>query len=69
MRYMRDPKPCKGFPKCRGCEYCSDAYGVDACKDANAEMGLDPYNPAGYYEAKRCGWLSPKTPEKEDSNG
>jgi hypothetical protein len=51
----RDPEPC---PKgCKGCEYCSDAYGVDACKDANAEMGLDPYNRAGYYEARRRGWL------------
>ena len=43
---------------CSGCEYCCDAYGVDACKDANAEMGLPPYHSAGYHEAKRRGWLS-----------
>ena len=34
--------------------------GVDACKDANAEMGLDPYNRAGFYEAKRRGWIKKK---------
>lgn len=34
--------------------------GVDACKDANAEMGLEPYHSAGFYEAKRLGWLKKK---------
>jgi hypothetical protein len=35
----------------------TDADGVDAIKDANAEAGRDPYNREGYYDAKRNGWL------------
>jgi hypothetical protein len=50
---------------CQGCEWCSDAYGVDAIKDANVEMGLDPYNRAGYYEARRRGWLRSPYPKDE----
>lgn len=46
-----DPK------RCLGCSYCSDAYGVDAIKDANAELGLDPYNEEGYYYAESHGWF------------
>ena len=30
--------PCD-LERCQGCSYCSDAYGVDAIKDANAEAG------------------------------
>ena len=52
---MRNEEPCgRG---CKGCSYCSDVYGVDAVKDANAELGLDPYNSAGFDEAERRGWL------------
>jgi hypothetical protein len=40
--------------------------GVDACKDANAEMGLPPYHPAGFHEAKRLGWIKKKP--KDDSD-
>lgn len=46
-----DPKYCKG------CSYCSDAYGVDAIKDANAEAGREPYHPEGRYEAQANGWF------------
>ena len=35
--------------------------GVDAIKDANAEMGLDPYNSAGFSRAVKNGWIKKKT--------
>ena len=42
---------------CPGCSYCCDAYGVDAVKDANAELGNDPYDDEGYYYAQERGWI------------
>jgi hypothetical protein len=49
-----DEEPCSAG--CKGCSYCSDAYGVDAIKDANVEAGRDPYDPAGWGDAKANGW-------------
>lgn len=40
--------------------------GVDAIKDANAEMGLDPYNPKGFRSAVERGWLKPKKKDAKD---
>lgn len=40
--------------------------GVDAIKDANAEMGLDPYNNAGFYAARRNGWLRRVKKDKDE---
>ena len=31
--------------------------GYDACKDANAEMGLSHDDPRGFYAARSYGWL------------
>lgn len=52
----RYDEPCD-ITRCKGCSYCSDAYGVDAIKDANAELGLDPYDREGEAEAERRGWF------------
>jgi hypothetical protein len=57
-RPRNEPQECAAT--CRGCECCSDAYGVDAIKDANAEAGRDPYDNRGYYEAKARGWFRPR---------
>lgn len=34
--------------------------GVDAIKDANAEMGYSPYDSRGFYEARKRGWIKKK---------
>jgi len=43
--------------RCQGCSYCSDAYGVDAIKDANAEAGREPYHEDGWRDAEQRGWF------------
>lgn len=53
--YHRDEEPCEAG--CRGCSYCSDAYGCDAIRDANLEAGReDHYDPQGWYDARENGW-------------
>jgi MinD superfamily P-loop ATPase len=51
-----EDEPCD-VTRCRGCSYCSDTYGVDAVKDANAEAGREPYHEQGHYDAQRNGWF------------
>lgn len=59
MPYPTD-EPCD-ITRCKGCSSCSDAYGVDAIKDANAEAGRRPYDREGWYDAKARGWFRSPT--------
>ena len=53
---------------CRGCSYCSDAYGVDAMKDANAEAGRSWDDPQGYSDAKSRGWTRARGSRRTSGN-
>lgn len=61
---VREDIPCD-IKLCNGCSYCSDSYGVDAVKDANAEAGRKPYDERGYRDADRNGWT--RGPSYKDS--
>ena len=49
-------------------ESTSDADGVDAIKDANAEAGRKWNDPDGFYDAKRKGWLGNDPEDDIDSD-